>query len=675
MERQKEVAPFHDDEEGLGGAKLPEPPLGVGAKLRRGLCAAKRGGTCTPVCAWKLEERVEDAGHTSADANRDRARAKGHLCRRVSPRFLAAASAGAGAAVSARKLGACLWEIQDLPRSRMSRVSSRARRHRDERLEGRADISPPGHREQVAASSQVTFPAISLDLKLKSGYSRKTSTELLKVLNRIWSLEDKHTSTVSLVKTLKLELEQAQARIQELSQEKQSTLHEIDSLVNHIMGDKEARKSMEQENIIATVQSLRDELEEERRLRRCSESLRERLVNELSETKSAFSKMMKDLEREKNSHNLLEDLCDEFAKGIREFEPGIRELKQKSEKGPGYGCNTLILQFSEAWLDERLQIKLADSQGDLSEKNRIMDRLQCEVGEFLQLRRLNSLNDDVLVQRDTIEDRCLRRRSLESIQLNGAVSAPRYVEDEDSVSSDMHCFELNVGTDATERHDHKHNGVQYVENLEARRNSNATKKAVGSSEMFKNQCSSSSQMKFEGHTQPCNEVKMKFMDNVPAIHRHIISEDGNDANQIYAILHQKPEEGEIREDVQGIKVKLDGARLSNQMIDNSAIDSELGHFCKSHPEGGNMEDLCEGFFCQHYSHTAGRDDASGTSHSLSSPMHRWSYHHTSPDLQISECSKLPQAMKKNSLKAKLLEARLVGQHAHPKISRDSSVGA
>ncbi|KAG2307889.1 hypothetical protein Bca52824_027637 [Brassica carinata] len=37
-------------------------------------------------------------------------------------------------------------------------------------------------------------------------YNLKTSTELLKVVNRIWSLEEQHAANISLIKSLKTEL-------------------------------------------------------------------------------------------------------------------------------------------------------------------------------------------------------------------------------------------------------------------------------------------------------------------------------------------------------------------------------------------------------------------------------------------------------------------------------------
>ena len=57
-----------------------------------------------------------------------------------------------------------------------------------------------------------------------SHYNPTTSTELLKILNRIWSLEEQHSSSLSLVFALRYELEHARVRVQELMQEHKSGL-------------------------------------------------------------------------------------------------------------------------------------------------------------------------------------------------------------------------------------------------------------------------------------------------------------------------------------------------------------------------------------------------------------------------------------------------------------------
>ena len=72
---------------------------------------------------------------------------------------------------------------------------------------------------------------------------------------------------------------------------------------------------------------MRDELENERKLRKHLESLHRKLARELSKIKSSFSNAMKELENERKSRELLEDLCDEFAKEIRDYQQEVHALK------------------------------------------------------------------------------------------------------------------------------------------------------------------------------------------------------------------------------------------------------------------------------------------------------------------------------------------------------------
>ncbi|KAL0379447.1 UNVERIFIED_CONTAM: hypothetical protein Sangu_0009000 [Sesamum angustifolium] len=165
----------------------------------------------------------------------------------------------------------------------------------------------------------------------ESSHSLKTSTELLKVLNRIWSLEEKHALDMSLVKTLTKELDESQNRIQELQQAKKRDQNEIDNLMKQITEYKVARKK-ERDRVKDAIKLVEDKLEDELKLRRNSEKLHHKLAKELSEIKSSFSNALRDLERERKARTLLEDLCDEFAKGIRDFEQEVRFMKHNFSK-------------------------------------------------------------------------------------------------------------------------------------------------------------------------------------------------------------------------------------------------------------------------------------------------------------------------------------------------------
>jgi len=253
--------------------------------------------------------------------------------------------------------------------------------------------------KQAASYTCAVTPKSSVDFKGRneeSRYNLKTSTELLKALNRIWSLEEQQASSMSVVKTLKTELDRSQARIKELTRDKQMNRQEMQNLIQQLTVDKLIRKNKEHGRIKAAVQSIKEELEDERRLRQHSESLHRKLAREISEVKSSFSGCLRNLERERKARILLENLCDEFAKGIRDYEQEVHSLRRSSEKGQiqvkgnnnnNNSLDRLILHISEAWLDERMQMKLAQSDSDLIERNSIVDKLGFDIETFLHARR------------------------------------------------------------------------------------------------------------------------------------------------------------------------------------------------------------------------------------------------------------------------------------------------
>ncbi|XP_010925793.2 uncharacterized protein At5g41620 isoform X1 [Elaeis guineensis] len=677
---------------GNGGGGKEES---LGLKLRRGISVGKRGGPCTPMPTWKLE----DPPGPSDPGGLDR------LQRRRS-------------SVSARKLGANLWEIQDrLDYSRMSRRNARIRRHKegkgvddvlDESPFEPADrplsagslrrhvaaslaqqhklsernsralqpVSPASYSSsmEVAAFNQAITPSSSLDIKRKlkeAGCSLKTSTELLKVLNRIWSLEEQHASNVSLVKALKMELEHARRRIQELTQEQQAYRHEMDDLVKQGVQARLVRKNKEQERIKAAVQSVRDELEDERRLRIRSESLHRKLGKELSEVKAALLKAVKDLERERKANNLLEDLCDEFAKGIRDYEQEVRELKQKSVKGCDHKVDRMVLHISEAWLDERMQMKIAEAREDLAEKCRITDRVSSEIESFLQARQSSGFKNDRLYQKDVN----LRRQSLESVHLNGAASAPQDAEDDDSVASDLHCFELNmVGGDSESCAWLKLHGGSSTEKLGSTRKCNFMGKKLGYSENSKGQNLSGEQAKLK---EQMDKTKMggneQLVDREQGIHSQTDEETGGEeADQIETVAPQKSD-NHIPEVEQGIDLKWDSSQRSDHLIDNSA--EKQSEICMVDRDNYHGEQSQNQFSWRGQFVLVGEDTTSGDFHNLASAVRQWNYRHTSPDIEISECSsKLRHGVKENTLKEKLLEARLEGQNARFKVLKGSAMG-
>ncbi|KAL8201041.1 hypothetical protein R6Q57_012380 [Mikania cordata] len=466
--------------------KEEEPPQkkqqNLGEKLQR--IAGKRGGQFTPVLPFPIH--ISSGGaQDSGGGDQDKDLKNPGLDLTLSSLPLGA---------SARKLGATVWELHqyNLPFAKMhhggggggigrnhrnmqlSRLHHHHHHHRHHLLEDKPDPYPElgsasSLRRHVAASlmqhqqaiqrnrnteravspasygsssmeiapyNPAVTPTSSIEFKggnRETGYSLKTSTELLKVLNRIWSLEELHAANITLIRDMKRELDLARSKIKELARDR----HEMEHLMKQITEDKQGHAN-------AAIQSVRDELEDERKLRKRSETLHRKLARELYETKTSLVDALKDMEKERRSRVLLEDLCDEFAWGIKSYEHELHSLKHMNpDKGNGSSFRSardgVILHISESWLDERMQTK----QETTSAKKSVVEKLGSELEAFLEGKRKGMQNVGP-GSGPVVGPMARRRHSLESIPLNLATSAPP--DDEENVSSDggdSPCFELD----------------------------------------------------------------------------------------------------------------------------------------------------------------------------------------------------------------------------------------
>lgn len=478
-------------------------------------------------------------------------------------------------------------QLQESPSSWRKHVTASLIQHHPSVERNRKNlqhVSPASYSSsiEVAPHNGAVTPASSLDFSGRIGeasYGLKSSTELLKILNRIWSLEEQQASNLSLIKALTRERDLSRARMKDLVQGRKRDQQEIEKL----------RKQS------YSVQSVRDELEDERKLRKHSESLHRKLARELSEVKSSILNAVKELEREKSARVLLENLCDEFAKGIRDYEQELRLSKQKPEKDlvkKVHHPDRLILHVSEAWLDERTQMKQAEAGCDFPERSTIVDKLSYEIKMFLQAKQKSSVgpeyNEDVSSKK--LKENRSRRHSLESFHLNEAGSAPKngiYGEDSNDIGT---CFELNHGSSGKQKFGgSKLNG----ENSQTLVKSNSMKKQVHLREAREE-----------------NSVEVK---------------------------DSQLEKSEItQEEMQDSKNNRVGEQAHESNSNNVGDD-----FVSSALEG--IEDSID------RSATAGHDTT----------VREWMSRTAATDLGVSESSsKCPRGTKENTLKAKLLEARL-----------------
>ncbi|XP_073124561.1 uncharacterized protein At5g41620-like [Henckelia pumila] len=662
------------DKSGEGPAKKRE---NLGEKLLR---VGKRGGHTTPVAPfWRPKELSLLAAAATAphgDGGEEQVQGKSLACVGENPSQVPR--------VSARKLAATLWELHHykLPLEKMNHPRLRRLNHqRHQQLyKEKGGLEPPdpspglpdmpgsssslkkhvaatlmqhhrsiersnhalqpvspasyGSSMELAPYNPAVTPTSSTELMGRTGetsYSLKTSTELLKVLNRIWSLEEQHVSNVSLIKALKKELDHSRSRIKDLMRAQQTDRREIDELVKQIAEDKLIRKNKEQDRINATVQSMRDELEDERKLRKRSESLHRKLAHELYDVKTTLASVSKELEKERKSRNLLEDLCDQFAWGIRDYEKEIHVLRQKSDKSwDERGDRNLILHISESWLDERVQMKL-DLEHGSGEKKLAVDKLRTEIEALIQTK---PNGNHKINGNKVLRDPTFRRNSLESIPLNLPVSAPRDEDDDDddSLGSESNCFEL----EKTSESNLKSQEIEYPKNgNDEKLKQKQVKKTLGSSERETGLNPSSLQVKFE-------EQMAQAMSQGEKINHVANAEHSVTGNSVEAAKVNSSERKHESEGIAGLN--------TNYMIDNLIRN----HYLLS--ESGNVQSD------QDYG------VVSSVWRSHPSPVRQWTEKLPSHDVNLNESSSnLPKDLKENTLKAKLFEARTRGQRSRSRL--------
>ncbi|XP_073313315.1 uncharacterized protein At5g41620-like [Primulina huaijiensis] len=465
-------------------------------KLKRAFVLRKRVGSSTPVPLWKMN------GSKSPCLEFD------HGFKYV------AAKGGENAkdfSVSARKLAATLWEINGLlpPRTKMENMEDKTCEMgivRKERIfepnmdsmalalsdqfqcpvSERMDPSKVGrHRNQVSSGSQkLLLPdhtlgransfsdcLVEVDPKqnhiqssckhlivskthLKDIYNGlTTSKELLKLLSRIWPLDQQNSTSLSLVSALKLELDLTCTHFNQYMLERRTNQSDVDNTLRHFLAEKVVWKLKEQDRIQSAVTSLSNELKIEKRLRKQTEKLNKKLGKELAETKASLSRATKDLERERRAREIMEQVCDELARGIGEDKVEVEELKRESVKvQKEVEKEREMLHLADVLREERAQMKLLEAKYQFEEKNAVVDKLRNELELFLKSKNEEDYSSPRYEKIKALE-RHLRETLPGSYQFQEHENDqdPETVdkveeneEDDDSDDSDLHSIELSV---------------------------------------------------------------------------------------------------------------------------------------------------------------------------------------------------------------------------------------
>lgn len=414
-------------------------------RLKRAILVRKRCGSSTPVPTWKM-------GLGSKSQPGDGQNAK--------PKDLSA--------VSARKLGATLWEINDAASPRGDEEWGNLS-EKGAVLVAERKVRPKAasHRRQISAVSQLDgfISNYNADItEIQSQHHHRTPSvhtrlenvsnglvaakELLKVWCRSWVHEEQRSSTISLISALRFELNQARLHVDHLMQERRSNGYEINCLVKLFSEEKAAWKSKEQDKIRNAITSIGEELKIEKKLRKQSERLNKKLGNELADTKASLSKVLNELQSEKRGREILEQVCDELARGIGEERDEIEEMKRESAKvREEVEKEREMLQLVDVLREERVQMKLLDAKYEFEEKNAAMERMKSELEAYLKTERgkEKSNNSPSFSKIKELEEYLWKTLGA-SIQTRERDEGKREFVDgeDDSADSDLHSIELNM---------------------------------------------------------------------------------------------------------------------------------------------------------------------------------------------------------------------------------------
>ncbi|CAK9180808.1 unnamed protein product [Ilex paraguariensis] len=361
-----------------------------------------------------------------------------------SPKYAASQSGGKSRPVSARKLAATLWEMNEVPspsvrresleeekkllrremkaRERMRSVNSGSLpRHLSDPshspVSQRMDRSETGSRHRRTSSISQKLRLADHNVRVLDSLSSTslmeietrsraqtpsgsmvggrnrlkdvsnaltTSKELLKIINRVWAHADQPSSSMSLVSALHAELEGARLLVNQLIQEQRSDQQEINYLMKCFAEEKATWKNKEQQAVEAAVETIAGELEVERKLRGRFESLNKKLGKELADTKASFMKAVKELESEKRAREIMEQVCDELARDIGIDRAEMEEQKRESVKvHEEVEKEREMLQLADMLREERVQMKLSEAKHEFEEKNVAIDKLRKQLGAFL----------------------------------------------------------------------------------------------------------------------------------------------------------------------------------------------------------------------------------------------------------------------------------------------------
>ncbi|KAG5005675.1 hypothetical protein JHK82_023657 [Glycine max] len=212
-----------------------------------------------------------------------------------------------------------------------------------------------------------------------------------------------------------LELLRAQRSINELKATQKSSRKRGEQFLQNLEDKKVLRKCRECHKIETTFDNIKDKLAREKRSRERMELFNTKLVHELAKTKTSAKQYMTNYKKEKRERKVIEEVCNELAMKVREDTAKLEMLLRDSVKI----CKVVeeereMMEMTELWREERMQMKLADAQFVLEDKYNQMVQLIAFLQVFLRSRGAE-------LDTTELEDVELIKQAVESVNIKRIV--------------------------------------------------------------------------------------------------------------------------------------------------------------------------------------------------------------------------------------------------------------
>ncbi|XP_057963070.1 uncharacterized protein LOC131154370 isoform X2 [Malania oleifera] len=370
----------------MGGTQSPESTgmrlrrvgrkpdkIGSGIRPRKsGTPRGKSGALATPFLKWKFDDRdfCIPAQDPPVAGRRCYTKLRGDL----------------EASVSARRLAAGLWQCR----------SSDQLRYECSIVHGKNAFPCHHHSREFAAKLKelpkstlsITGPRNGILSKGAAKWDPRCQTSSDEVYHYFSSsmklLEDQHSITVSAFSALRAELLRAQTRIQEFEAEQHSSKKRFDHFLKKLGEERTSWKRREHHKIHMIVEGLKEELHRERRNCQRIEIINTKLVNELADAKLSAKWCLQEYVKERKGRELMEEVCNELAKEIAEDKAEVEALKRESVRiYEEVEEERKMMQMAEIWREERVQMKLVDAKQILEHKYSQMNKLIADLEALL----------------------------------------------------------------------------------------------------------------------------------------------------------------------------------------------------------------------------------------------------------------------------------------------------